>query len=117
MDIGKRLRELREANGLSQRDLEHRSGILCSYIYRVENGHLTPTLRLLESWAKALDHDLSQLFADGSDRPEARVSPKMTPVGAQKRTFLELCNQLSPKDRALLMSSARDMLNRKGKCG
>jgi transcriptional regulator with XRE-family HTH domain len=117
MDIGKRLRELREAKALSQRDLEHRTGFLCSYISRVENGHGTPTLRLLERWAKALDLGLSQLFAVGSDLPEARVVPKMTPVGAQKRTFLELCNQLYPKDRALLILLARDMLNRKGKRG
>jgi transcriptional regulator with XRE-family HTH domain len=102
---------------LSQSDLEHRTGFLCSYISRVENGNGTPTLRLLERWAKALDLDLSQVFAIASGQPKARVIPKMTPVGAQKRTFLELCNQLSPKDRALLISLARDTLNRKGKRG
>jgi len=117
MKIGERLRELRITQGLSQRDLECRTGMLCCYISQVENGHSTPTLRVLEKWAKALDRDLSQLFADGSGKPKSRMIPRMSPVSAQKRTFLALCDQLSPKDRALLISLARDMINQKGKPG
>ena len=46
MDIGNRLRELREANGLSQSDVEDRTGLLRTYISHIENGHSTPLCRL-----------------------------------------------------------------------
>ncbi|MGA2607993.1 MAG: helix-turn-helix transcriptional regulator [Terriglobia bacterium] len=54
MDIGKRLRAWREANGLSQSELEGRTGLVCSCISQVEEGHTLPTLPVLETWVKAL---------------------------------------------------------------
>ena len=54
MDIGKRLREIREAKGLSQADIEKRSGLLRSYVSRVEGGYTAPSLATLEKFAKAL---------------------------------------------------------------
>jgi len=44
MDIGKRLRELREANGLSQSDVEDRYGLPRSHVSLIENGRSTPSL-------------------------------------------------------------------------
>ncbi len=58
MDIGKRLRELWEAKALSRGDVEDRTGLPRSYVSRVENGHTTPTLPVLERWANALDVEL-----------------------------------------------------------
>ena len=55
MDIGKRLFELREAKGMSQGDIEEKSGLLRCYISRVENGHTVPALETLEKVARALD--------------------------------------------------------------
>ena len=54
MDIGTRLRELRDAKSLSQREIEHRTGLRQTYISKVETGHSTPLLPALERWAKAL---------------------------------------------------------------
>jgi transcriptional regulator with XRE-family HTH domain len=42
MIIGDRMRELREQQQLSQGDVEKRTGLLRSYISRVENGHTVP---------------------------------------------------------------------------
>ena len=58
MNIGRRLAELREAKGLSQRDIEKRTGFLQGYVSRVECGHAPPNLVTLEKWAKALDLEL-----------------------------------------------------------
>lgn len=63
MDIGKRLRELREAKGYSQGSIEKRTGLLRYYISRVECGHSLPSLGTLEKWAKALDLGLYSSFA------------------------------------------------------
>jgi len=47
MLIGERIREIREAKGLSQGDVEKRSGLLRVYISRVENDHLVPSSKRL----------------------------------------------------------------------
>ena len=117
MDIGKRLRELREARGLSQGDVEDRSGLSRAHLSKIENGHGAPSLPVLERWAEALDVELYQLFAVGDAQPEAPVPPERIPGGAQERTLLGLISQMSAEDRALLMSLAREMVKRKGKSG
>jgi transcriptional regulator with XRE-family HTH domain len=117
VDIGKRLRELREAKGLSQSDVEDRSGLARTHVSKVENGHSTPTLQLLERWANALDVELCQLFTVGHGQPEAPVLPERIPAGAQERTLLGLFGRMAVEDRALLISLARDSVKRKGKRG
>ena len=115
MDIGKRLRELREANGLSQTDVADRSGLLRIYVIHVENGHRAPSLQALEKLAKALDVDLYQLFVEGHG--EAEALPEKIPIGAQERTLLRLFGQMPIEDRALLISLARDIVKLKDERG
>ena len=69
MIIGTRIRQLREQKGLSQRDIEERTGLLRCYISRVENGDTIPSLETLERLASALDVPLYQLFYEGEERP------------------------------------------------
>ena len=117
MDIGKRLRELRETKGLSQAGLEHRTGLLRCYVSRVENGHTTPSLRVLERWAVALDVELCQLFFVGHGQPQAAESPGKIAVRAQERTLLGLLGQMTIEDKALMLSLVRDLVRRKRKLG
>jgi transcriptional regulator with XRE-family HTH domain len=114
MDIGKQLRELREANGLSQSDVEGRTGLLRTYISHVENGHSTPTLQVLEKWAAALDVELYQLFVVGQGESEAALLPERIQFGAQERALLGLFGQIPVEDKALLISLAREIVKRKG---
>ena len=53
MDIARRLRELREAQNMSQGDVEAKTGLLRVYISRIENGHTTPRPK---RWRKLLAH-------------------------------------------------------------
>jgi transcriptional regulator with XRE-family HTH domain len=69
VDIGHRLRELREQKGLSQGDIEHLTGLLRCYISRVENGHTVPALETLEKIMRGLQIPLYQLFYEGEDPP------------------------------------------------
>ena len=117
MDIGKRLRELREANGLSQGDVEDRTGLLRTYISHIENGYSTPSLEVLEKWANALDVELYQLFVVGQGEPDTAVLPERTQFGAQERALLGLFGQMTVEDRALLISLAREIVKRKGERG
>ena len=74
MDIGERLRLLREARNLSQGDIEERTGLLRCYISRVENGHTVPAVKTLEKMAQALEVQLHELLYDG-DHPPALAVP------------------------------------------
>src|SRR5580765_5032666 len=79
MDIGERLRELREVKKLSQGDIEKRTGLLRCYISRVENGHTVPAIETLEKMARALEIPMYKLFYDGNKPPEAPTLPKGEP--------------------------------------
>ena len=70
MFIAERLKALREHNGLSQGDIEKRTGLLRCYISRVENGHTVPAVETLEKMARALEVPLYQLFYDGEEPPK-----------------------------------------------
>lgn len=53
-ELGRRLRELRDARGLSQRQLAERVGTTQSVIARLEAGGTKPSLSTLERVASAL---------------------------------------------------------------
>jgi transcriptional regulator with XRE-family HTH domain len=67
MDIGERLKSLREGKNLSQGDVEQRTGLLRCYVSRVENGHTVPAVETLEKFSRALEIPLYQLFYEGRD--------------------------------------------------
>ncbi len=55
MNVGNRLRELREEKKLTQGDIEKRTGLVRPYISRVENNHSVPNIDTLERMARALE--------------------------------------------------------------
>jgi transcriptional regulator with XRE-family HTH domain len=59
--LGKRLRDIRIAQGLRQQDLQER-GISHKYYQRIEAGRVNLTLRSLEKLASALDIKTLDLF-------------------------------------------------------
>src|SRR5579871_6568482 len=64
MKIGTTIRAHRLQKGLSQGDIEKKTGLLRCYLSRVENGHTIPSLDTLSKIALALDLPISQFFAD-----------------------------------------------------
>lgn len=80
MRIADRLRDIREMKNLSQKEVERRTGLLRSYLSRVENGHTVPTIETLEKIARALEVPLFQFFFEGETPAEPR------PVIARGRT-------------------------------
>jgi transcriptional regulator with XRE-family HTH domain len=65
-NIGGTIRDFRLQRGMSQGDIEKRTGLLRCYLSRVENGHTVPSLETLQKIAGALDLQLSEFFADSS---------------------------------------------------
>lgn len=64
MKIGTTIRAHRLQRGLSQGDIEKKTGLLRCYLSRVENGHTVPSLDTLSKIAGALDLPISQFFAE-----------------------------------------------------
>ena len=107
MEIGAKLRQLREARKLSQGDIEERTGLLRCYISRVECGHTVPSIETLERLSKALDLELYQLFYSGSAKPSLAKGAQQSPLKSQERVLVDVFRRVSPPDKRLLLDLAR----------
>ena len=66
--VGTRIKALREAMGLSLRDLAERSGVSAPMLSQVERGETSPTLAVAARIAAGLELTLSQLLRLDEDR-------------------------------------------------
>ncbi len=123
MLIGGRLRLLRETKKLSQGEIEKRTGLLRTYLSRIENGHTIPSVETLEKLARALDAPLYQLFYEGEDLPdlpnlpERKTADEIAWASSAKEArllgkFRRLLSRMDDFDRRLLLYMARKMANR-----
>jgi len=62
--FGKRLRELREAKGISQEALAYEAGLDRTYISSIERGKRNVSLENIERLAKALDVKIRKLVEE-----------------------------------------------------
>lgn len=79
--LGKRVHEARREQGKTLSDVAAAAGISITTISRVERGQMSLTYEKLSALAKALDLELSALFAghDASNAPA--LEPSLTPAG------------------------------------
>ncbi|MGE5327572.1 MAG: helix-turn-helix domain-containing protein [Deltaproteobacteria bacterium] len=107
MQIGNRLRDMRMAKGLSQGDLEERTGLLRCYLSRVENGHTIPSLETLDRLANALGVEFYQIFYTGSAEPRPPKIVKEVPANPAERDLLDSYRRMNSSDQKLLLGLAR----------
>ena len=62
MNLGDSIRMIRQTKGFSQGEMQKRTGILRSYLSRVENGHTIPSLATLQRLATAMEVTLADFF-------------------------------------------------------
>ena len=107
MNIGSTIRDYRLQKGMSQGDIEKRTGLLRCYLSRVENGHTVPSLETLQKIARALDLQLSQFFAEetvGKEMSTLRLSEDEIRFLTQIQRYSA---HLSESDRRLLLAMVR----------
>jgi transcriptional regulator with XRE-family HTH domain len=119
MIVGERIRALREEKKLTRGDIQERTGLQRTYIWRVENGYTVPAIETLEKFARGLDVPIYRFFYEGKGRPP------LVPVnesgglwgtqGKEKkmlRRFRRLLGQMDEGQRSLLVYLAEEMARR-----
>ena len=107
MKIGVTIRAYRLQKGLSQGDIEKRTGLLRCYLSRVENGHTVPSLDTLAKIAGALDIPLAQFFAEDSLGREMNTQ-KLTDDELRFLTQIRrYATNLNDSDRKLLLAMVK----------
>jgi transcriptional regulator with XRE-family HTH domain len=107
MKIGTTIRGYRLQKGLSQGDIEKRTGLLRCYLSRVENGHTVPSLDTLAKIAAALEIPLAQLFAEdtlGRQLQAQKLSDDELRFLTQIRRY---STNLNDSDRKLLLAMVK----------
>ncbi len=107
MQIGSVIREFRQQKGMSQGDIEKRTGLLRCYLSRVENGHTVPSLDTLAKIADAMDIPVAQFFSDGQiarDLSAPKMSDEELRFMGQIRRY---SMNLTDNDRKLLLAMVK----------
>jgi transcriptional regulator with XRE-family HTH domain len=107
MNIGMTIRGFRQQKGMSQGDIEKRTGLLRCYLSRVENGHTVPSLDTLKKIAGALDLQLAEFFAEESE-PKEIFGLNLNTEEIRFLTQVQRYSaNLSESDRRLLLAMVR----------
>lgn len=92
-DIGKRIKELREAHHLSQAELAKLCGSNQATVAKTETGKTAPSLKLLMGLAEYFDISMDYLCCR-TDQPEGKLfecKPRMKATSEDMREFIEMC--------------------------
>lgn len=79
MNVGKRIKELREKRGLTVNKLANLAGISQSYLRDVELGNKNPTVETLSYFCDALEISLKEFFSED----DSAVNPFLMSAIAQ----------------------------------
>ncbi|HLJ86559.1 MAG TPA: helix-turn-helix transcriptional regulator [Candidatus Angelobacter sp.] len=110
MNIGATIRNYRLQKGMSQGDIEKRTGLLRCYLSRVENGHTIPSLDTLSKIANAMDLPLGQFFTEHLSNGNVK---KLPPLTEDEVRFLSQIHRysstLNESDRKLVVAMVKKM--------
>lgn len=110
MNIGETIRNFRLQKGMSQGDIEKRTGLLRCYLSRVENGHTIPSLDTLAKIASAMELPLAQFFADTAHDNGARNLPQLSEDEIRFLSQIRrYSSSLNDSDRKLVLAMVKKM--------
>jgi transcriptional regulator with XRE-family HTH domain len=116
MNIGETIRNYRLQKGMSQGDIEKRTGLLRCYLSRVENGHTIPSLDTLSKIAGAMELPLSQFFAEPGHSNGSKGLPQLSDDEVRFLSQIRrYATNLNDSDRKLVLAMVRKMASNSGK--
>ena len=107
MKIGATIRFQRLQRGLSQGDIEKKTGLLRCYLSRVENGHTIPSLDTLSKIAQSLDLPITRFFVE---EPTSRQLDTQKLSDEELRFLTQIrrySTNLNDSDRKLLLAMVK----------
>jgi transcriptional regulator with XRE-family HTH domain len=109
MNIGETIRNFRMQKGMSQGDIEKRTGLLRCYLSRVENGHTVPSLDTLAKIASSLEIPLGNFFTDNT----TEAGKNLPQLSEEEVRFLSqirrYSSNLNDSDRKLVLAMVKKM--------
>src|SRR5712692_8497520 len=116
MNIGETIRNYRLQKGMSQGDIEKRTGLLRCYLSRVENGHTIPSLDTLSKIAGALALPLSQFLAEPGHSNGSKGLPELSDDEVRFLSQIRrYATSLNDSDRKLVLAMVKKMASNSGK--
>jgi transcriptional regulator with XRE-family HTH domain len=110
MNIGETIRNYRLQKGMSQGDIEKRTGLLRCYLSRVENGHTIPSLDTLAKIATAMELPLSQFFSDTGHTNGSKGLPQLSEDEVRFLSQIRrYSTSLNDSDRKLVLAMVKKM--------
>jgi len=102
MYIGKKVKELREVQGMTLSELSEKSGVQIATLSRIENLKMTGSLESHMNIAKALNIDITQLYTnivEEEDKVDLKTPQSMTDffVGSDKSSYEILTSKVFSK--------------------
>lgn len=103
-DIGTRLRQVREANALSQRSLAKSSGISNATISLIESSKLNPSVAVLKRILDGIPMHLAAFFADepGETAPVVYRATDLVEIGGGKVSYRQVGSHLAGRSIQIL---------------
>lgn len=116
MNIGETIRNYRLQKGMSQGDIEKRTGLLRCYLSRVENGHTIPSLDTLAKIATAMEVPLGQFFVENHSNGNSKSLPPLTEEEVRFLSQIRrYSSNLNDSDRKLVIAMVKKMAASSGK--
>ena len=110
MNIGETIRNYRLQKGMSQGDIEKRTGLLRCYLSRVENGHTVPSLDTLSKIAGAMELPLSHFFSEAGNSNGSKALPQLSDDELRFLTQIRrYSSNLNDSDRKLVIAMIKKM--------
>lgn len=98
MELGTNVEKVRKAKGMTTVELAAAAGVKPQFISQIENGRRSPSLRILQKLASALDTTTSELLGE---IPE-RLSPEM-------KRLVSAAEGLNPQQVDAVISVVREI--------
>jgi transcriptional regulator with XRE-family HTH domain len=117
MNIGETIRNFRLEKGMSQGDIEKRTGLLRCYLSRVENGHTIPSLDTLAKIAGAMEMPLGHFFAGNSvENGGAKNLPHLSEDEVRFLTQIRRYSaSLNESDRKIVLAMVKKLATSAGR--
>lgn len=104
LDVGERLRLLRQRMGYSQRDLARRSGVTNATISMIERNQTSPSIASLKKVLDGMSVPLAEFFGSDNEREEKVffARDELTEIAGGKLSFRQIGRDLRGKTLQVL---------------